>query len=110
MTEAHNKNPAQREPGRGKENLAGPQGKPPENFFSLTPAPPALSWMNATFPDLKVSVSAAPFATLGSFRKKTAPLALLLWRLPKADAWSTTVLVDELDADPECLCGGFPSL
>jgi hypothetical protein len=38
---------------------------------------------------------------LGSFRKKRRgrflPL-LLLWRLSKAQAWSPTVLVDELDA------------
>jgi hypothetical protein len=37
---------------------------------------------------------------LGSFRKKPRGRfsPLLLWRLPKADTWAATVLVDELDA------------
>jgi hypothetical protein len=56
--------------------------------------------MNATLADLKVSVSAASFATerIGfvSQKKQEPFLPLLLRWLAKAHAWSATVLVDEL--------------
>jgi hypothetical protein len=37
---------------------------------------------------------------IGFVSQKTSPSVSLplLWRLPKADTWSATVLVDELDA------------
>jgi hypothetical protein len=112
-TEAHNKNPAQREPGRGKEHLAGPQGKRSENLaggpqgkatgltFSLTPWTAAVLVDERDVPRPQGVCKRRSLRNIGfvSQKKRHGPsLALLLWRLPKAHAWSTTVLVDELGA------------